>query len=505
MSEADRTNEQADQTTPTGLLEVVRHLDWRDESLAIAIIIAESFLVWLVASLLLMTNGEREGYPFWIIAMLMLVPYFILHILEAWRVFSPDFEIIIGVSIVFFTLVAIKFASFPDIPVWDPLWLQDTARSITFLDNSESRAVWGSMIVAGYGWWRARFREEPSIDSAYTMLRWGSLALAIILVVIFAGAPDEAEVRTYLSIGTIGFFVASLSSIGLARLKLEGFRTAEPLGPRWLATFVMPILAVVLVGILAAGIFSRRFYETVLWLLTPVFFILQIVFQIIIIIIAVLAFLILTPIFWLLGDRSVVIPSVAPTATIIGESGEQTISEPDPFQLPEPLRYLIAAIFLFVIISALAKFFFRRRGRQRESTQELRESVLDWGDLLDSAANRLKNLLKRKPKFDPFASLRGLPEWRFTIQIREYYINLQHRGEEAGRPRETDETAEEYRPQIGKRFTEEKIIPEEVDQLTTIYRKTRYSGRPASEQEAVEAGAAWRSIERAHIKPVDET
>jgi len=485
--------------TPITFGDVLRRLDWRTEALAAALILAEACPVYLFVSAIFLASSNEQTYPYWIIAMLLLVSHYVVHLLDEWRIFSPDYEIIMGGALVLSLLVAIKWASFPDIPIYDPQWLTEAARALAWFDTDAARPIWGTIILAAYAWWRSRFRDEPSLDAAYTMLRFGTLAMAIVLVINLIAADEGTEVRDRLSLATLGFFAATLIAIGLARLKLEGFRSSAPLGGRWLATFVAPIGAVVLLAIIGAGILSRQFLDTVLWLLSPVFWVLALVFQIIVLIIAVLAFLILTPVFWLIGDRQLPAFQSDATATVTGQQDPNQQPANELFQVPDPVRYLIAAIVLTLIISILIRFFFRRRLRTRPATDEERESVLDWNDLLDNAANKLRNLFRRPRNLDPLAYLRGSADWRHTLRIRELYRAFQNRGEKAGRARRDGETAEEYRPVLRGRFTPSAETAPEVDAFTQVYRRTRYSGLPASESDAEAAEAAWRSIERAKL------
>lgn len=302
---SDTSSPQSERQTPATFVEVIRGLDWRFELLSVAVILAEAFPVYLVCSLIFVPADTSEAYPFWIVAMLLLVSHFVNHLLEEGRVWSPDFELIVGTAIVGSLLIAINFANFPHIPVYQPEWLMDTARSLALLPSEEMRPVWGTVLLSVYAWARSRFREEPSVDSAYTMLRYGTLALGVILVAILLISPDNGEVRNRMTIGTIGFFAATLSAIGLARLHLQSTRTGGSLSAVWLPTFVAPIMAVILTALLAAGIFSRQFLDTVLWVLTPVFFVLNLVFQLLVLLIAILAYIILTPLFWVIGDREI--------------------------------------------------------------------------------------------------------------------------------------------------------------------------------------------------------
>jgi hypothetical protein len=483
--------------TPVDLRDLLRRLDWRTELLSLALVLAEATLVYLATGLLL--AGHAPHYtvlPLWIVVMLLLVAHLTPHLLDEWRVWSPQYELIAGAAIVLTLLAAVKWGCFPGIAVWDVAWLRGAAHGLAFLPNPAIRPVWGLIVLAAYAWWRGRTRADPTIDSAYTLLRFGSLFLAILLVIALASMPEGAQVRDRLSAGTLAFFVCTLGAIGIARLKLEGFRTSAPLGPRWLATFVAPILAVAVVAVIAAGLFSRQFLDTVLWLLSPILWFLAVTLQIFVIILAVIAFVVITPVLWLIGTRhpQPVRPNQQPNAN----SGLQNLQDraSNAIHVPDPLRYLIVAILLFALFSALAHFVFRRRRRERETTDEQRESVLDWSDLFGSLANQLTGLFRRPKPADPFAHLRGDPRWQHTLAIRETYTRLQTRGATAGRPRRRAETADEYRVQVSDRLTDAVDAPRAVSELTVVYRHARYAGEPADAAAAERARAAWERIAR---------
>jgi len=495
MSEQIGQTYEPETQVPLTFGDLLRRLDWRVELLSMAIILAEACLVWLLAGLVMSEAVTRNTYPFWVIAVAMLASHYVVYLLDQGRVWSPEYEVIMTASIVLTLLIAIKAGSFAHVPVYDFDWITGAINGLAFFDTDATRAVWGNVVLIAYAWFRARSREEPSLDSAYTMLRWGTLALGAILLMIVIGADSEFEIRERLSAGVLGFYVFALAAIGLARMRLEGFRAAGPLGPRWLATFATPILVIVAIAVIGAGLFSRRFLETLLWALSPVLFVLSVVFQIIVLVIAIIAFLILTPIFWLIGD--VEPEATSATATPAGEMAQGAEqSQTDPFVIPEALQYLIAAIVLVAVITLLTRYLYRRRARQRTGTLEERESVLDWSDIMGSLGGRLRSLFQRPPALDPYAALRGDPRWQYTIRIRERYRELQGFGEELGRGRQPRETAEEYRPVVASRF-EEPGRPA-IDTMTRIYRRVRYSGQPAGPNEAEEMDRNW---ERAREAP----
>jgi hypothetical protein len=488
-----------DRRTPVNVGDMLRHLDWRQELLGAFVVLAEAALVYLAAGVLLAARlPGAPVVPAWLIVMLMMVAHLVPHLLDEWRIWSPEYETITGVMILLTVLVTVKVAAFPHYAAWNTDWVSQALRGFAFLPNDSIRPVWGLIILVAYAWWRGRTREEPSVDSAYTMLRMGSIVLAVIITIVLLAAADDDEVRQRLSAATVAFFIGSLGAIGVARLKLEGFRTSAPLGPRWLATFVAPICAVIVLAIIGAGIFSRRFLETVLWMLSPLLWFLSLVFEAFVLILAVIALIILTPIVWLLGDRE---PRALPVTPTPLEEGDRTLLDrvaERSIEVPDPLRYLIASLVLFLIISLLTKFVFRRRRRARGATEEERESVLEWGNLFAGVGTRLRGLLGRGGRDeDPFAHLRGDERWRYTLAIRETYLRLQERGATAGRPRRRPETADEYRPGISERLAEPDDIPEAIAIITERYRRARYSGVPASADDAAVVEQAWRRIEQA--------
>ena len=481
---------------PISMRDMIAHLDWRQELLGVAMVTAEAFPVYVVVSLVLNPSGLLDAFPFWVVLFLLLSAHAVARLLDEMRIWSPEYEIKMAAGVVLTLIVAIRFGSYDSYGLFDTGWLADAVRALAFLPNDEERPVWGVVALTVYAWWRGRSRAEPAVDSAFTTLRLGSIALFVAIVATVVGAPDDSAVRGHLSTVTVGFFATALAAVGIARLKLEGVRSSAPLGARWLGTFIIPIMGVVLVAILAAGVFSRQFLDTVLWVLTPVFWILGLVFQVIVLVIAVLAFIILTPIFWLLGEREVeLVPATPVPDDLEGQTGLEDAAS-QAFQLPDPLRYLIAAIVLFIIISLLTRFVFKRKGRSRPPTGEVRESVLNWDDLLANAGDKLRGLFRREEKPDPLAHLRGDDAWRHTLRIREVYLKLQARGSEFGRARRRSETAHEYRATVAPVLGDNREVPQALDAITARYRQARYSGRPASAADADIVEVNWETIEK---------
>ncbi len=187
MSKRRPTTEPEEPLVPLQFADLLHVLEWRTEALGLALIIAESILVYLVAGLLMPADGSGDVVPFLVIVSVMAVAHFVSRILELGRVWSPDYEIIAVVGIVLTLLFTVKVVNMPTIAFYDPQWLVETVNSLAFFESAEVRPVWGSVVFIAYAWWRSRMREEPSVDSAFSLFRWGTIALGIILIVILAG------------------------------------------------------------------------------------------------------------------------------------------------------------------------------------------------------------------------------------------------------------------------------------------------------------------------------
>src|SRR3712207_6065735 len=86
--------------TPVSFADMLRRLDWRTELLSLALVLAEASIVYLVAGYVLAdTTSEALVGPAWIIGMLMLGAHFVPHLLDEWRVWSPQYEVITAATI----------------------------------------------------------------------------------------------------------------------------------------------------------------------------------------------------------------------------------------------------------------------------------------------------------------------------------------------------------------------------------------------------------------------
>jgi hypothetical protein len=477
---------------------VLAQIDWRGELLMLALLIAETAITYLYLGLLLpQLDAPYEPFPAWLIFALFIAGYELPHLLELMRVWGPLYQLTLIVALVVSFALTLKFAAFPHVAFWSNAWLLDTVHGLILRPTTAMRPVWAIIAVVAYTWWRGRLRGEPMIDSAYQMLRWGTLAVGIGLLLILMAAPEHAVIRQRMSGAVIIYFAAALTGIGIGRLRLEGIRSGSPLGPRWFATFAAPILSVLLIAILGAAIFSRRFLDTVLIVLGPILWVIGLVFRLIIISIALLAFIIIAPLLWVLQregfgkfSNDLNIPTVFHSFTNFREF---TLNRLD---VADPLRYLVVGIILFLIITGLTRFAYHRRRRWRDTAEEQHESVISLGEALSTLSLNLGRLFRPWRRDDSLAKLRGDPRWAHTVTIRETYRRLQRWGAHGGIEQEPSTTPTEYAPDLTARFPGAEVA---IQTIISTYTVIRYSGIPATAEEAADVRQAWETLRKLKV------
>lgn len=467
-------------------------IDWRAEALTLMLITAESAILYLYLGVLLpVMRPPYDPFPFWLILALMLVAYFVPHVLDLERVFGSRYETILLLAVILSLLLTIKVAAFPEF-AWAGLgWPRAALQGLILRPDDSLRPVWALVAVVAYAWWRGRTRAEPALDAAYQMLRWGTMATALGLFLVLFAAPAISPLDGRASLAVVGYFSATLAAVGFARLRLEGIRSSSPLGPNWLGTFAAPIVAIVLIALLGVALLSHEVLETTLYLLSPLFWVIGMLVRLLVVMVALLAFVIIAPLLWLLereglghmsGDR---LPQLVRSLNQISAFAASRIS------LSDPLRYLIVGLVLFLLGSALTRYLYRRRRHWRQTTREQRESVFVLEDALGGLTRRLRRLFRPARRPDSLAGLRGDPRWAHTVAIRETYRRMQSWGARSGVAQEPDETAEEYEPELAARFPS---AGDAIGAIVDAYNVARYSGQPASAAEAETVRQAWAAL-----------
>ena len=471
-------------------------LDWSLETLVVLLVGAEAAVVALLTVAVFSGLGLPDG-GFWLgwVVLVLLLGTNLQRAMDAYRFFSPQYEILSIAALVALLFGTIWVIVFSRRPPTDVGWVVAAWRALAHPSDPLALPTWYAIILVAYAWWRGRTRDEPSVDAAYRTLRAGTpfTIVAILATMTVAGSDNDDLLRRGLYGGAITFLGLTLAAIALGRLRVEQARGALTLTPRWLLTFLAPIAALLLVGTLVAGIFTRRFLETLLWLLTPIFKLIDFLLLVLIYVATGFAWVLFTILSFLISHLGGGNNAPPPPRTGLATPTADPLAGTQPVHAPDGLRYVLVVAILVGLLFVLTRFLWRRRPRHPVELGEERESIFSW-DLLAAGAAELLNGLGarfRRPP-DPLAGLRGDARWQHTVVIRELYMRLLKRGADAERPRATDQTPDEYAPVVGA------TAPlAAVRALTERYDGARYDVAPATAEEAAAARAAWEAIERA--------
>ncbi len=473
--------------------------EWRTATLSVLLIAAEACLVSLVLGLVeapgaFTAVGAGWIHPLAILAVLLFAAA-VPRIAEALQLWSPEYQLFIGGGVVLSLLTMLYACAFAArYAPWDIEWAYQMVQAFIFQRTTATASVLLIAVVTIYAWIRGRVRGLPDLDTAYTTLRVGVVTVAVGAVLTAISDSSDPTAQQQLRPLVVGFFFCALSAVTVARLQMEGLRAQGKLGPQWLGPLVLPVLLVLLIGFFVAALLSRALLEFVAGLLAPVFAVLQFILTVIVAILSFFAYL-----FYFLfnlilskfasGDQQANLPLQPPSPRDLFPQGERAVAT-----LPDGVRIALVVAVAALVVYLLTRFLFRKPSRDDRNGEE-RESVLDWNDLGASLRGAWANLRGRFRKADdPFAALRGNPDWQHTLRIRTLYLRLLNQGKRAGKPRPPADAPREYVPTLGEVFPARDTS---LVALTDTYRAARYSDAPATAAEAEAAAASFRAITEA--------
>ncbi len=163
--------------------------------------------------------------------------------------------------------------------------------------------------------------------------------------------------------------------------------------------------------------------------------------------------------------------------------------------IADPVRYLIVGLVLFGLVTALTRFVYRRRRRWRDTASEKRESVMSLSEAVGSLSFDLRRFFRPLPSRRFSGRLRGDPRWAHTVFIRETYRRMQRWGAKVGVEQGPSMTAIEYEPDLSSRFPD---AGHAIGTIIAVYTLARYSGEPASAEDAANVRQAWDTLR--HLK-----
>ena len=461
--------------------------------------IGDGAIAWLAIAALIRThNGNRTVVaPLAIGAGVLLanvVPRVSLPLGWRWWVGY----LLTGLGFIITIAIWTKSAAAPQAGWTDFGWVRDLVDGFAVKGDGAGEVVWLSVLGAGFVWRKGAGRSSVGIDAANEQLRQGGLAVIAALginALVPAGVGNGAA-----SLAAIVSFAASLTAIALARATttIGGVDVGRTKSPSIIAG---PAVVIVGVGLLAGALISRDLLNAIVWLLSFPVGAIWFVGRYLIIALAFAVLIVLWPLFWLLqkwlpqpANMKITMPSAPP------QDANKLVPGSDPTQIPNVLRYGIAALVLLIVCLVVVRIASNRRQLELVAGDETREKLEADGEgsLFGDLWARFRG---RRPGPDPLADLRGRAEWAHTVAIREAFGQFLEWTRERGLAREAAETATEH----GAAFEASLPSPsQDAETLVAGYQRIRYRHDPADQRDAEAVVEAWRRLRRDSPRPNGE-
>jgi hypothetical protein len=471
----------------------LRELSPRREFLAFLLIVAETMIVYVFAGTLLAELAEpHTPLPIILIFLVLYISRLVPHLLNVLRVWSPQYEAVLTVVIVSTMLLVIRHGAFPSEALFSIAWLQGTLDALILRESDAIRSVWMLIIFVAIAWWRGKTRAEPNLETSYTMLRLGMVWLAAGLIFTVLAAPEYARIFDQIHAVLIGFITFTLLAIALAR-QPEGDRAAAwNTSLVWIVILVLPILLISGAAVTTTGILTQDTLQLFVAVLSPVFWVLKFLVQALVLTIAIIAFILISPVIWLLEQQGFGPMENFPEINLNPGAGvELSRGSGSSLEIENPARYLIAGVILLGIILFLIRFAFRRRRQWEDESQQQHESLIEWNAAPAAILRGLQAWILRQMQPVRAAIGPAGDEWAATRRIRQVYRRYLQLNEKADLARQPEETPNAYAVRVGSTH-QERI--EQVRLITATYNQARYSGEPAESQDADVAEAALDSF-----------
>ena len=471
----------------------LRELSLRREVLALLLIFAETMIVYVFAGTLL-AEHEAPYTPLSIIVVfaVLVIGRVVPHLLNTIRVWTPQYEIIMAVSLIATLLVVIKAGAFPEASTFSTSWLSETVDALILRENNSVRPVWMLIAFASIAWWRGKTRAEASLETAYGMLRLGVIWMAGAIAFTVLAAPEGSVIFQHMSAALIGFIAVTLLAIAIARQPEGEDAAAWNASWVWLLVFAVPVLLITAASISAVGVFTRDTLDLAMAVLGPVFWLVRVTLQALILAVAILAFIAVSPLIWFLERQGFRPMGSFPDINLSpGSRADAEELARSTLQIDNPVRYLIAGLILLALFWLLIRFSFRRRKRWTEQPRHQRESLIDWDTGSGNLLRRVQSWLGAQ--IHPLRKSTGPegPEWAATRRIRQTYRQFLRMHQRRKQPRHPGETPRQFAQRLEMKDV---VQTPEIQQITELYNQTRYSGAPASGEEADAMDDAWQRL-----------
>ncbi|MGQ9676076.1 MAG: DUF4129 domain-containing protein [Chloroflexota bacterium] len=400
-------------------------------------------------------------------------------------------------------VVAVRLDHFGQVGLTDGTWIATLVSAFPSALTYPSVPVWG-LVLAVLLWWRGitHGRDTIKFDDIETAFKLG-----IVLMVLFMLVGSSAETGSFLQAQAaacvIGFFLASLISLSLARLEdirgqSQGGEKMLAFNRQWLVV-VLGLVATMLV--LALGLGQALSFDLIGTVAGPLLRLLESIATVLIYVIAVpLGFIIEGLIFLirLVLHPGAALPPQIPDMSMFEQSqGTGGLRQLAP-EVVVAIKWVLTGLVGVVVLVLMVRSVFRwRKSQQDEEVVEERDSVWTWGSLRSALLAWLRSLGRRVPTDNApgpmVAALTPQPvtdQSSLVLSIRQIYRHLLRLGASLGLPRALSTTAYEYLPQL-----QANLGPvEDVAAITNAYVQARYSADAPLDAEVEDVRTRWERV-----------
>ena len=394
--------------------------------------------------------------------------------------------------------------------LFDLSWFSFAGNQLT---NSFLSSFQVTLLGGVYLWWRgyrlARSRLQPEQAFHSFMLGLVGIILGLLLrELAFLSSSGGATGQGLAALITASFFFAALSVLALShirRIRAEMLRRDEEsrlFSQQWPAVLLGIVTSMVLVGWLAALLFSFDIFSPVIYVLSLFGDVLLVgVYYVVFLPLAYIAAGFTYAFVWFIGlfgpatDLEIRLPGQP-------DIGERLTSEPNggsPLWLLTLLRWSLVTLAMALLVYFLVRLLLRFRYRpSAEGVVETHESVGTWKDVVRDVLLAFFTLMfwfqdrgrqwRRGVRAQVMGSRRGSGE---EAEVRVLYRRLLVEAREAGFPRRLGETPLEYLSTLEHHLPSEQ---ETLERLTQGYTAVRYGEQAISEEEGRLLNRLWRGI-----------
>jgi hypothetical protein len=362
-------------------------------------------------------------------------------------------------------------------------------------------AALGLLLLGVAAWWRGLWlaSTEDLFESEFVRTAVLRTVVAQVLVLIvsalfWAGdaSPIHALAAFMIPLGFASCLVtATAIQVRTARLNIRAAADQRLPGRGWLMAGGGIAGAILLIASLIAATAGREAWQIVIWPIVQILRALNWVLDWIILAVALIGYVLLLPIFWLVSR----LVEGAEEEDFVQDVADEPIFEQDELTgdsdlIPEPVLQVLQWVVVAVLIGLAIWFAMRQlkrlqRDKRDEGEAEVRESVFSSEALMSDLKSMLSGLRRgwtsRRARFN----LRRQPE-----SVRDAYQHVIVHAGRQGIPRDERESPRQYSTRLSEA---EPDVHDPIDDLTERYLRARY-GDLTSEEDIHIAREDWEAI-----------